>query len=128
MRKLFLTLFAALTAACSLYAQENMVAFRHLSIGAEAGLHGFGVEVALPIQKHFVLKAGYNWAPKGDLFNTDIFLDTRVHHHVGSPDGPYQLQGHDQLVSFQLGPILFCRRSLLYSRCRQERSLYKTER
>lgn len=77
MRKLFLTLFAALTAACSLSAQENMVAFRHLSIGAEAGLHGFGVEVALPIQKHFVLKAGYNWAPEGDLFNTDIFLDTK---------------------------------------------------
>ncbi len=77
MRKLFLTLFAAMTVACSLYAQENMVAFRHLSIGAEAGLHGFGVEVALPIQKHFVLKAGYNWAPKGDLFNTDIVLDTK---------------------------------------------------
>jgi len=58
-------------------AQDNMEAFRHLSIGAEAGLGGFGVELALPIQKHFVLKAGYNWMPSGDLFSTNISLDSK---------------------------------------------------
>lgn len=75
MRKLFLLLFAA-GMACGASAQDNMEAFRHLSIGGEVGLHGFGVEVAVPIQKHLVLKAGYNWAPAGDLIGTDLSLDT----------------------------------------------------
>lgn len=76
MRRYFLSiLFAGL--ACFVSAQDNMEGFRHLSIGAEAGLHGMGVEVAIPIQKHFVLKAGYNWMPSGDLFNTDIAIDTK---------------------------------------------------
>ena len=75
MRKLFLLLFVA-GMACGVSAQDNMEAFRHLSIGGEVGLHGFGVEVAIPIQKHFVLKAGYNWAPAGDLISTDLSLDT----------------------------------------------------
>ena len=75
MRKLFLLLFVA-GMACGVSAQDNMEAFRHLSIGGEVGLHGFGVEVAVPIQKHLVLKAGYNWAPAGDLIGTDLSLDT----------------------------------------------------
>ena len=75
MRKTFLLLFVA-GIACGVSAQDNMEAFRHLSIDGEVGLHGFGVEVAIPIQKHFVLKAGYNWAPAGDLISTDLSLDT----------------------------------------------------
>ena len=54
-----------------------MEAFRHFSIGAEVGLHGFGVELAMPVQKHLVVKAGYNWAPAGDLLRTDLVLDTK---------------------------------------------------
>lgn len=76
MRKLFLLVLAA-GFTCLATAQDNMEAFRHLSIGGEVGLHGFGVEVAMPIQKHFVLKAGYNWAPSGDLVGTDLSLDTK---------------------------------------------------
>lgn len=76
MKKLVSSLLAVGMALC-ISAQDNMEAFRHLSIGAEAGLSGFGVELALPIQKHFVLKAGYNWMPSGDLFNTDITLDSK---------------------------------------------------
>lgn len=76
MRRFLLTAFITCLAFCS-SAQKNMEAFCHLSIGAEAGLHGFGVEVAMPIQKHLVLKAGYNWIPSGDLFNTDILIDTK---------------------------------------------------
>ena len=75
MRKFYLLLFVA-GMACGASAQDNMEAFRHLSIGGEVGLHGFGVEVAVPIQKHLVLKAGYNWAPAGDLIGTDLSLDT----------------------------------------------------
>ena len=71
-----LTLFAAFVAT-GISAQDNMEAFRHFSVGAEVGLHGFGVELAMPVQKHLVLKAGYNWAPEGDLLKTDIVLDTK---------------------------------------------------
>lgn len=75
MRKLFLFSFVAFTAGY-VWAQDNMEPFRHFSVDAEAGLHGFGVEVAIPVQKHLVIKAGYNWAPVGDIVNTDIVLDT----------------------------------------------------
>ena len=71
-----LALFAAFVAT-GISAQDNMEAFRHFSVGAEVGLHGFGVELAMPVQKHLVLKAGYNWAPEGDLLKTDIVLDTK---------------------------------------------------
>lgn len=75
MRKIILTLFAAFVVT-AIPAQDNMEAFRHFSVGAEVGLHGFGVELAMPVQKHLVLKAGYNWAPAGDLLRTDLVLDT----------------------------------------------------
>ena len=76
MRKLLLTALLTVFVASGVHAQDNMEAFRHFSVGAEAGLHGFGVELAMPVQKHLVLKAGYNWAPAGDLLKTNIVLDT----------------------------------------------------
>lgn len=76
MRKTLLLLITAVV-ACSVSAQDNMEAFRHFSVGAEVGLHGFGVELAMPVQKHLVVKAGYNWAPAGDLLRTDLVLDTQ---------------------------------------------------
>lgn len=76
MKKTILSLFLAFTACC-VSAQDNMEAFRHFSIGAEVGLHGLGVELAVPVQKHLVLKAGYNWAPSGDLLSTDLVIDTK---------------------------------------------------
>lgn len=76
MKKLLVTLLVAGMAA-SASAQDNMEAFSHLSIGAEVGLHGLGVEVAMPIQRHLVVKAGYNFAPLGDLFKTNIKVDTK---------------------------------------------------
>lgn len=76
MKRISVLLLAAWMAS-GVSAQDNMEAFRHLSIGAEVGLHGLGVEVAMPVQKHLVLKAGYNWMPSGDLFTTDLTLDTK---------------------------------------------------
>lgn len=76
MKKRFFTMLLT-GMVLSVSAQDNMEAFRHFSIGAEAGLHGFGVEVAVPVQKHLVIKAGYNWAPSGDLFNTNMSIDTK---------------------------------------------------
>ena len=75
MRKLFVWVVIACM-VLRVSAQVNMEAFRHLSVGVEAGLHGFGVELAIPIQKHFVFKAGYNWVPSGDLMTTDLNLST----------------------------------------------------
>ena len=77
MKKSIVTMLLAVSAFIGVSAQDNMEAFRHISIGAEAGLHGFGVEIAMPIQKHLVLKAGYNWMPSGDLFNTNLTIDTK---------------------------------------------------
>jgi len=77
-KKTIVTLFIFLFAAfCCASAQDNMVPFRHMSLGAEIGLHGLGVEVAVPVHNRIVFKAGYNWASKRDLLNTDIIIDTK---------------------------------------------------
>ena len=70
----FLILFAAFFCVT---AQDNMEAFRHVSVGGEIGLHGLGVEVAMPIHRKVVLKAGYNWTSGRDILNTNILIDTR---------------------------------------------------
>ena len=75
MKKLLTSLLLAVM-AIGVSAQDNMEAFRHLSIGAEAGLHGFGIELATPLGQHVVLKAGYNWLLSGDLFKTNVILNT----------------------------------------------------
>lgn len=75
MRKLFSTVLVTFV-ALGVSGQDNMEPLRHLSLGVEAGLHGFGVELAVPVQKHIVFKAGYNWVPSGDLVNTNINIDT----------------------------------------------------
>ena len=75
MKKLLTSLLLTVM-ALGVSAQENMEAFRHLSIGAEAGLHGFGIELATPLGQHVVLKAGYNFFLSGDLFKTNVTLNT----------------------------------------------------
>lgn len=75
MKKILFTLFA-LVFTGALFSQYNMVAFRHLSFDVEAGLHGLGVEAAIPVSRNLVLKGGYNWAPAGELFNTDFSVNT----------------------------------------------------
>jgi hypothetical protein len=74
MKRLFITSFVALF-TLGITAQENMEALSHLSVGVEAGLHGFGIEAAMPVHKSLVVKAGVNFLP-GDLFSTDLSLDT----------------------------------------------------
>lgn len=80
-RKTVLTLIAFCFSCCCVVAQDNMAAFRHFSVGAEIGLHGLGMEVAVPVHKQLVFKTGYNWASSKDLFNTDILIDTRDLRH-----------------------------------------------
>ena len=60
MRKIILTIYTLCIACCCVVAQDNMVPFRHLSVGAELGLHGLGVELAVPVHRKLVFKAGYN--------------------------------------------------------------------
>ena len=57
MKRLFITSFVALF-TLGISAQENMEAFSHLAVGVEAGLHGFGIEAAMPVHKSLVVKAG----------------------------------------------------------------------
>ena len=54
-----------------------MEPFRHFSVGVEAGLHGIGIEVAMPVLPSLVVKAGYNWFPSSELINTDVSADTK---------------------------------------------------
>ena len=76
MKRLFvLSLATVLTLGIS--AQENMEPFRHFSVGVEAGLHGVGIEVAMPVLPSLVVKAGYNWFPSSELVNTDVSADTK---------------------------------------------------
>ena len=93
MRKTIITFFAFCIACCCVTAQDNMEPFRHFSLGAEVGLHGLGVEVAVPVHSRIVLKAGYNWASKRDLLNTDILIDTREYK---------QIQEENEYLRFEL--------------------------
>ena len=70
--KKILTTLCVLSATLSVNAQE---AFKHLSVGLEAGTTGIGVELALPVvTDHLVLSAGYNFPSfsvnKSTSFNT----------------------------------------------------------
>ena len=76
MRKLFVTALAAIM-ALGISAQDNMEPFRHFSVGVEAGLHGVGIEVAMPVLPSLVVKAGYNWFPSSELVKTDVSADTK---------------------------------------------------
>ena len=76
MKRLFITsLVALLTMGIS--AQDNFEAFRHLGVGVEAGLHGIGIDVAMPVYKGLIVKAGYNFVPSGDIFSTQFSIDTK---------------------------------------------------
>ena len=75
MKRLFITSFVALF-TLGMSAQDNMEPFRHFSVGIEAGLHGAGIEVAMPVLPSLVLKAGYNWFPSGELISTDVSIGT----------------------------------------------------
>ena len=76
MKRIFITSLVALF-TLGVSAQDNMEAFKHLGVGVEAGLHGFGFDVAMPVYKGLVVKAGYNFVPSGDLFTTQFSIDTK---------------------------------------------------
>ena len=76
MKRLFVLSLATLF-TLGISAQENMEPFRHFSVGVEAGLHGVGIEVAMPVLPSLVVKAGYNWFPSSELVKTDVSADTK---------------------------------------------------
>lgn len=61
MKKIVLSLALASVTALGFAQSENMEAFKHMSVGVEAGLMGAGVQVAMPVvTDHLVLVLGYN--------------------------------------------------------------------
>ena len=76
MKRLFITSLVALF-TLGISAQDNLEPFKHLGVGVEAGLHGFGVDVSMPVLKGLVVKAGYNFVPSGDLVSTQFSIDTK---------------------------------------------------
>lgn len=70
MKKLCILAVTLLASLSALHAQE---AFKHLSLGLEAGTAGVGLEINVPIvTNHVVLKAGYNWLSIPYNTNTSI--------------------------------------------------------
>ena len=92
MKRLFITSFVALF-TLGMSAQDNIEPFKHLAVGVEAGLHGVGLEVAMPVHKHLVVRAGYNWVPSGDLVNAEFGIDTK--------DLKEAQQQYDPIMHFQ---------------------------
>lgn len=105
-------LFAALSANAGDRA-ENMRAFRHLSIGVEAGTTGTGVSLYMPISdNHLVLSVGYNFAPKfmkftaednlktGSLNNTINLLNSaidQINNYASEYNVPFGLDKHNNV-------------------------------
>ena len=65
MRKLFLLCSICLSFIClQLQAQENKLGyFNSLSIGANIGTTGWGIDIATPIGQHFAVRAGLTIMP-----------------------------------------------------------------
>ena len=75
MKKIALVLFVALTAVASANGQEKIKFFNHLSVGVDAGLAGFGADVAMPIVSRWVdVEAGFTIMPKFK-YSTELDLD-----------------------------------------------------
>lgn len=60
---LFLGLFAALLSANKAAAQDRML-FNHLSIGAEVGTTGYGLELAMPCTPYLTFRTGLTTMPR----------------------------------------------------------------
>lgn len=88
---------AALSLLCiGANAQE---AFKHLSVGLEAGTTGVGLEVAVPvITDHLVLTAGYNTLPFSkdiNVSNTDIIC-REVNGYIANSNSKLEAAGLSQ--------------------------------
>lgn len=74
MKKTFLTLIVALTAATSVFAQTDTRIFNHLSVGLNVGTTGIGADVAMPLTRFLDLEAGFAIMPR-IRYNTNLHLN-----------------------------------------------------
>lgn len=96
-----LSLLTALVAICSPASAQE--AFKHLSIGLEAGTTGAGVELALPIVKdHLVIKAGYNF-PRININVTEPFETAEIADLVVDVNRQLQKLGIDDRLENRFG-------------------------
>lgn len=54
----------AFSAAAMAQEEEDTYMFNHLSVGVNVGTPGYGFDVAVPVGKHFQLRAGFSTMPK----------------------------------------------------------------
>ena len=71
MKKSFLALVAAFLVFFTANAQTDLRILNHLSIGAEVGTMGWGVDVSMPITPFVDVQAGFSMLPKVG-FNTSV--------------------------------------------------------
>lgn len=74
MKRTFLTLVVALTAATSIFAQTDLRIFNHLSVGLNVGTTGIGADVAMPLTRFLDLEAGFAIMPR-IKYNTNLHLN-----------------------------------------------------
>ena len=74
MKRILLTLIAAMIAATHLYAQTDTRLFNHLSVGLNVGTTGIGADIAMPATRFLDIEAGISIMPK-IKYNTNLHLN-----------------------------------------------------
>lgn len=104
MKKLFISLVAAI-AMLPTFAQTDARILNHLSVGAEIGLMGWGVDVAMPVTPFVDVQAGFTMIPKVS-YNTTIDMNHNLpsDFHSGLVKGTALMKNGKLLVNVMPAP------------------------
>lgn len=75
-KNFFLTGFVIAMLTTSTVSAQDKNIFNHLSVGAEVGLTGWGLEIASPVTPYVTLRTGFTTLPRFNI-NTDVNYTTR---------------------------------------------------
>ena len=105
MKKTFLTLAAVFLMLSTASAQTDLRILNHLSVGAEIGTMGWGVDVAMPVTPYVDVQAGFSMVPKIS-YNTKIDMnhDFPVGFHSNPVKGTALMKNGKLLVSVMPAP------------------------
>ena len=100
MRNTFLSLVAACLVLSTANAQTDTRILNHLSIGAEIGTMGWGVDVAMPVTPFVDVQAGFAMIPKVHYNTTiDMNKDFPAGYHTGLVKGSVLMKQGKLLVN-----------------------------
>lgn len=109
MKKLFVTILAAIALACSPAAQAKSLGelniFNHLGVGVHAATTGFGVELATPVTPFVALRGGVSIMP-GFSFNTSVDGEAKYTYQGQQGSYPFTMDVKGDLSRVQ-GNVIF---------------------